>query len=871
MSVVERQVHGYRQGHQLLASSIPLPKEDQSVVDRLSDVAGPLRPREIFSPYITSYPLPSGHWVVLARTWQDLTVARAGCVRTLSLLIPARDWAEADGLTQFLELCSLDRLPEVSDATTIDLLAMPANPLPSVPDFGGSELLEALFLEEAKPVVVLDATDPELITTRLLTSLWPSLRRRFAISTFALSPRKVSGRDFDLVFAPKNARPKFADWNGRKVDGRSLQGNRHPWTGSIVSRVFQNPHPQLLSKSDAALVAVNDPGIDNAAALRIALLWDELVEKLTATPTAALGLLDIANSGKVQNGLALSAIEPSVADAARRALTAFPEAEAWSFLAALARKLQGSAMATARDAVAGSVEQLASRAPEGAINLLSQDDPRGIAKDLLPRIAAGITASFSGRAERALLSASPSVFGQLLAQDPGLMSRVADDRPLVSYLEHVLPKLDTATLDSVQTLLLPLLTEDWQAPAARPLLDRLDGSQLVDELRHLGEVNDFSSEQLSDLVLEKALNSVARVEVRSALSSLPSSTRRNGLIARTLTPSAQDAQWILTSDGLDETAVASMLRDLLRKADSRQFDSMIANDQVLKLMLSQLPTTSDIIQRAVSGDALPIANFLALLPAMFEALDGDPKIKLAKHAIRRCIEQKAGDCDSAFLASMLDKLGSSLNGAWFTEIAFGRSIGSASASRNMIAMNEAGQHARRQILSSIEDIAKAMLNRPSFDLSDEAVTAWASMMLDAERSNPKGLLRAAGHLIPVLLRLRTKQVSPMIAAAFPAIHRELAKADDVPDLFRFVPFLDWDRCKAARNELVDAFMSSSWPARDLALTACRADEVGRILARLAKQHGGKSYLKRMAVELNNLPSNCRSKVEAEISQILDDM
>ena len=87
MIIVERQVHGYRQGHQLLAASAQLPKEDQSVIDRLSDVAGPLRPRERFESYLTAYPLPSGESFVLARTWQDLTVARAGCVRTLSLIL----------------------------------------------------------------------------------------------------------------------------------------------------------------------------------------------------------------------------------------------------------------------------------------------------------------------------------------------------------------------------------------------------------------------------------------------------------------------------------------------------------------------------------------------------------------------------------------------------------------------------------------------------------------------------------------------------------------------------------------------------------------------------------------------------------------
>ena len=63
------------------------------------------------------------------------------------------------------------------------------------------------------------------------------------MSTFARSPRKVGGRDFDLVFAPKDARSRFAGWNGRRVDGRLVQDGRHRWTGAIVARVFDQPYP----------------------------------------------------------------------------------------------------------------------------------------------------------------------------------------------------------------------------------------------------------------------------------------------------------------------------------------------------------------------------------------------------------------------------------------------------------------------------------------------------------------------------------------------------------------------------------------------------------------------------------------------------
>ncbi|MCF6117153.1 hypothetical protein L2449_09530 [Mesorhizobium muleiense] len=868
MSVIERQVHGYRQGHQLLAASAQLTKEDQSVIDRLSDVAGPLRPRERFESYLTAYPLPSGQHFVAARTWQDLTVARAGCVRTLSLIIPMTDWAEAEGLSAYLDLLGKDRLPDDGDAVQVIVRATPAEPLPPAIDFRGSELLEALFLEETKPVVVFDAIDPDLIATRLLTALWPSLRRRFALSTFALSPRKVSGRDFDLLFAPRDARSKFADWNGRRVDGRAVQGGRHPWTGAIMSRVFDQAYPRLLSDTEIGLVGGADPDIDNSAAFRIAMMWEDLVAKLHTTPTAALGLLDIANSGKVRDSLALKAIEPALADAAHQASATLPEVEAWSFLGALARKLQGRSMQVGRAAVAEAVEELAARAPEGAVTLLSQDDPRGVVADLLPKIASGIGGAFTNRAERALLEADPAVLGRLLAQDGPLIGRVADDRPLVNRLETVLPQLDATTLDAISRGLLPLLTQDWQIPAAEPLLGRLDGPQLAMELRHLGEVNDFGATQLADLVLGRALSASSREEVRSALLSLSSSARRDAMIARTLIPSVEDARWLLDSDALDESAATSMLVDLLRQADDGQFAAMFVDKVVGERAIDMLTTRApDLCLRAMSGDALPIAMFARILPRVLDGLAGDAKAKLAKHALDRGLRGRFGDGEVAFLALTLSIVGDQLDGAWAARIGLAKSIDAATASRNMIAFNSATQLARLRMIQSVAYVAQVLRDRVSFDLDEEAVEACAALMFDAEKVIPSALLEAAGYLLPTLLRSRNRPVSLMIAATFPPIYREFAKSDEVPEFFKFIPFFDWDRCKAARHELVNAFMSSSWPPRNLALTACRTNEIARIMRRVAKQHNGGAYMNRIASDVGKLPERCRKAVEMEISQV----
>ena len=92
----------------------------------------------------------------------------------------------------------------------------------------------------------------------------------------------------------------------------------------------------------------------------------------------------------------------------------------------------------------------------------------------------------------------------------------------------------------------------------------------------------------------------------------------------------------------------------------------------------------------------------------------------------------------------------------------------------------------------------------------------------------------------------------------------------MPNLLKFVPFLDWDRCKAARHELVSAFMSSTWAPGDLALTACRCGDVDKILRRTAKSYGGDFDINRIADDIGRLPDACREMVERSLSAIRSD-
>src|SRR4029078_193612 len=63
---------------------------------RLSDLSGSLSANLSFDSYLTVYPLPSGEYFAVARTWPDPGAPRAGCVLTHTLLVPEAEWRRLD-------------------------------------------------------------------------------------------------------------------------------------------------------------------------------------------------------------------------------------------------------------------------------------------------------------------------------------------------------------------------------------------------------------------------------------------------------------------------------------------------------------------------------------------------------------------------------------------------------------------------------------------------------------------------------------------------------------------------------------------------------------------------------------------------------
>ncbi|HDF5703655.1 hypothetical protein [Klebsiella variicola] len=860
------QIHGYRKGHQLLASSILLSKEDQAIVDRLSDVAGPLRPKEQFEPYLTAYPLPSGTYYVIARTWQDHSVPRAGCVRTKSLLINSNVWANRLPLSAILELLDSSELPSEIEAVVVQHKALVAEILPPVSGFNASELLEALFLEEPKPVVMFDAPKPELIALHLLAALWPNIRQKFTFSTFALSPRKIMGRDLDLVFSPSNAKTRFSDWPGRRVDGRLLPAARHRWTKVIVHRVFEESIPRLLSKKTFELINSNEA--ENVSVLRIALLWDELFDKLEQTPTAVLGLLDIANSGMVNGENAMALLTPRLLDVINTVENNLPEKDAWEFAGALTRKTIGRNMADCIIAVNNLAMYLAEKDPEGVINLLKQTNSDDVINNLVPGIASGLGKSPSSMVKKVLLSVPINIFANLVLLGDGLAEKITSDDELIHFSGLVLSELDKSLSFKIGEILLPFLIEDRHLPAALPIISSLDVSGISDELVWLKNTNDFRSKKISIALINRARDIEGISDVRKVLISENSSIRAQALLAQTINPTVEDVLWLLGETNLSEKTSSILLANVIRRADEKQFVNLLSNVKISESVVERLTKNDlDILERTVLQDIVPINIYVRIVQVVISEVDNDQKLLIAKYALGRCLRNRFEN-DVVILSMLLNIIGHDLDPKWIIYNALERDINSELASRNIIVLEKSQTLIRQKILYVVNEIANMLRIRQVSYLNEDANNACAKLMSDAKDVSYSALIDAATTLIPSLLNARHKPVSLMISVLFPIIYKELSKANDFSDRFNIFSFFDWDRCKTARNELVEAFMSSSWNPGDLALTACLCDEEFKILKRVAQSYEGKKYLYKIECDLERLNADRKVHVKRIIAEFL---
>lgn len=194
-------LHGYKDGHRELGSSIELGAQDSKTLLTLSDVSGS-GARIHSSGYLTGYPLPSSGLYALARTWPAPEMSRPGCVWTHTLLIDFSDLATINDPSELLRLFSR---PEIGSTNsfkqTIPFKNGPSKYFPTE-DIAqvARPLVSALYQFPHEPIISFESenSSSETAVLALWGQQWPRLRRSFRFCTMSASDRSTREAQFDL-------------------------------------------------------------------------------------------------------------------------------------------------------------------------------------------------------------------------------------------------------------------------------------------------------------------------------------------------------------------------------------------------------------------------------------------------------------------------------------------------------------------------------------------------------------------------------------------------------------------------------------------------------------------------------------------------
>lgn len=184
---VDQTLHGYRQGHRLVESSIQLDHESEALMLSLTDLLT-VDPLKQGHSYLSGYPLRKANKFVLARTWPAHESMRPGSVWTHSLVI---DYSLLTILEDLFPLLDLLTEPKSLNFDTYgapialrDKLSNGQGGARASLDLSDDKRLPEVFRQmygtRAQSFVCIESTarvQDEALTVGLWRQMWPRLRR----------------------------------------------------------------------------------------------------------------------------------------------------------------------------------------------------------------------------------------------------------------------------------------------------------------------------------------------------------------------------------------------------------------------------------------------------------------------------------------------------------------------------------------------------------------------------------------------------------------------------------------------------------------------------------------------------------------------
>ncbi|MGY3211938.1 GAP1-N1 domain-containing protein [Mucilaginibacter sp. HD30] len=841
------QIHRYKSGHQLIASTISLARTDQDTVDRLSDISGQVRPGETFEPYFTCYPLPSEKDFVIARTWQDTKAARAGCVLTKSILVPIREWESAADITEIFQLLLASTFDErFPDQNVIDRFRHKR-----ISDGPFEELVEALFLEPRQPIVIFDGNHETEIIMRLYTVFWPNLRRKFASCTFALAPRSVNSRPFDLLFSRTDLRTRFSDWKGRRIEG--LKNNRKParhrWTNNLSFRIFGNDQPVLYDRNENSLLhMVSDA---NESTLRLSLLWEELITKASeeSSPTAILGLLDIINAQQIFSERLYFDLRPLIKRAIDHGMAKLSAEDNWKFFAALlvkhSRKLMGRAMLLD---VKNACTVLAQHEPQLAINFILKFDPapEKIPAVLYASIGDGL-AIYARKNGMQISGQVPEKLGLLLLSTSQsyareIMSAIGDKQTYLNeYLRKYFVSKDQKPVKRAKSNLLQFVRSPSHKDALALILNEpLTFDFFYRSLIKIEENTHLAIREFDQLLLKKSAKFKAFPTLLNFAIIDNEFGKTSELIVNIIQEQPQLFRTFYYNSALSNSVRDQIVNDTLLSNADEIIESFSKDKDLILDIISVLKenkkSNKDLLFRLVLTASLTIQERLEVLVQLTPATIN----KQAQASLYALLSIAIATRTSwPMLVKIINKL-DQFHSEAFADYVLSDRGKNASAELTFELLSACGANIKRSLVNNVDLISDRLSHEISGQANKITLDNWLSLLRTS--SNLDKQRRTAVYILEFAFERYTSDPTFLIIPTFPIVYQVFKEGRSLGRVIVSWFFDDWDKCKTIRHDLVDRYLKSDWSRIGLFQVAKKAGITKDVISILSDSKRGRRFI-----------------------------
>ena len=333
--------------------------------------------------------------------------------------------------------------------------------------------------------------------------------------------------------------------------GRGEAG-RHRWAGILTRRIFLSSCPYLANTETLRELGV-DEHREAESALRLSLLWDELRCKTEGSPTAVLGLVDIARSRRVE-GRTWRRIDRVVVRAIERAVGSVELDGVWNFLYNLLGKLGTERL---EGVIGGALRtagiELARRDLTGALRCLRGDE--GIhsrySDELVGGVASQVANSQSEETTRALATIAPNRLVRIALREEKMLERlfVTTQADLDADLRRSVAKgIQGMTAEERRchfSRLVGLIRGDVDGEILAKILYGARGSQLIEAVNLIWSSGGLRTCFVGDILCAAAIAGGNRRDVRANFARIGDDKVTDRCIQTLLRPDREDVRWVL--------------------------------------------------------------------------------------------------------------------------------------------------------------------------------------------------------------------------------------------------------------------------------------------------------------------------------------